>query len=608
MLRAGRWSDLEELAQHSSPVEGLHILAVLALARQQPKEALDCIQRSLELEASFSQRNTLAVCLLACGRSQEAADLLHQLLEEQPENADLWFNLARVEVGTQALRQALRCRPDWPVAELLLAERLLEAGECEEALLWVRRNLEVPGAGLTEARIVFRLGRYRDCARLCLGLLQRHPEDQAARQWLFQAVLAAGEFDRDSRLADELEKGLDLPGALLLVPSVWRVWPERIGLLCALLQRDVVADWPLEQWLTSWRRQFRGQPEPCELAEALAVHNFTNEFCFLETAEELQGLEPDHPAYPLYRPLPPGAPASPLVLERHLLEPARERELAKQFEASDQEDPVARQYEESPYPRWRELLNEPPVAGRPDRVLVAGCGTGRHALLCARRYPQAEVWALDLSVASLTYAQRQAERLDLQRVRFLRADLMELERVMQLPLCFDLIESIGVLHHLAEPLQGLRALVSRLAPKGRMRLGFYSRRARRGLEPARRLASALRHLPLRELRARLASELDSEDFAFLAHFKDFYSLSGLRDLLLHERECEYDLSELGRMLEEAGLCFGGFDGLPLSTVDAFVERFGREKLLDLGCWERFEEESPATFRGMYVFWCQASAG
>ncbi len=607
LLRQGRLEELRQLIAESPPAQGLHLRAALQLAQRQPRQALASVRESLALESSFSQRNTLAVCLLECGQAEEARSVLRDLLESQPDNADLWYNLARAEGGTRALREALRRRPGWRAAELLLVARLRQQNQTQEALALVRRDLSSPAARLLEAEILFQAGRFADCVALCLGLLQEDASWSAARLLLFQAVTTAGEFVRDERLADELEKGFGLAGSWALVPSLWRAWPARQVLLVALLHRDLVADWPLEQWLTRWRRDWRFRPEPSELAEALAVHNFTNEFSFLEDPDEIEGLTPDHPAYSLYRPLPLGMPGPAAVVERHLEEPARERQLAARLEPLPTADAVTEQYEQNPYPRWRELEDTGPPGTfhqfESPRVLVAGGGTGRHALLCARRYLGARVWAVDVSAASLAYAWRQAERLGFSQVRFLRGDLLHLDG-LELPAEFELIESVGVLHHLQSPLAGLRALVGRLCPNGWMRLGLYSRRARAGLEPARQLARRWGRLPLRELRSQLVARLEPKDLQFLIGFKDFYSLSGLRDLLLHEREQEYDLPQVAQLLAEAGLQFAGFDGLPQPVLQQFTTRFGRAQLNDLNCWDSFEQERHDTFRGMYLFWCR----
>lgn len=602
--------------------ESLHIQAALHLAHQRPHHALTAIRQSLELASGFSQRNTLAVCLLNCGQAQEAAVVLEELTEEHPENPDLWFNLARSlghgEAALQAARVAVRLRPDWRQAELLLVSILASHGHFDEALAWLRRDMSTLASRLLEAQLVFGMGRYRSAALLCLGLLQESSEVQALAL-LVQSLLAAEEVPRHELIPDVLERALGLPGAYSLIPSVLRAWPGREGLLLALLRHDLVTDMPLERWLTEWRRDFRFHPRPGELAEALALHNFTNEFCFLETPEEIDGLQPDHPAYPLYRPLPEGQPGPPAVMERHQLEPAQERALQDQFVLSNP-DCVARQYQQNPYPRWRTLERlAPPRAFHLElggicpgvtvpsferlNILVAGCGTGRHALLCAQRFAQAQVWALDLSAPSLAYGLRQSQRLGIDNVKFLAGDLLALEE-LALPASFEVIECVGVLHHLRDPGAGLAALVTRLRVDGWMRLGFYSRLARQGLEPARRMARQLQSLSLKQVRARLIQDLNPQDLEFLAGIKDFFSLSGLRDLLLHEREQEFDLAELAHMLTQNGLEFVAFDSLPAPVLHRFRLEFGPQNLGNLDCWQQFEQKHPRTFLGMYVFWCR----
>ncbi len=82
--------------------------------------------------------------------------------------------------------------------------------------------------------------------------------------------------------------------------------------------------------------------------------------------------------------------------------------------ADDVSARVRAQYEENPYPRWLSIDRRPPrglaehlarvlpasavesIPEGPPRILVAGCGTGRHAIQTARRYQEASVLAIDL--------------------------------------------------------------------------------------------------------------------------------------------------------------------------------------------------------------------
>ena len=50
---------------------------------------------------------------------------------------------------------------------------------------------------------------------------------------------------------------------------------------------------------------------------------------------------------------------------------------------------------------------------------------------------------------------------------------------------FDIIESVGVLHHMEDPIEGWRSLVDVLKPSGLMKIGLYSNLARRHIDDAR---------------------------------------------------------------------------------------------------------------------------
>ena len=78
---------------------------------------------------------------------------------------------------------------------------------------------------------------------------------------------------------------------------------------------------------------------------------------------------------------------------------------------------------------------------------------------------------VDLSLASLAYAQRKSNELSFTNIDYLQADILHLH---QLGKEFDIIESVGVLHHMDEPMAGWRVLVDLLKPGGLMKIGLYS--------------------------------------------------------------------------------------------------------------------------------------
>ena len=213
--------------------------------------------------------------------------------------------------------------------------------------------------------------------------------------------------------------------------------------------------------------------------------------------------------------------------------------------------------------------------------------------------------AVDLSRRSLSYAKRMAQDLRVRNIAFYQGDILALDRI---PNRFDLIESSGVLHHLADPILGWRKLQGLLRPDGLMRLAFYSRRARAPFDDIRTAVRSHETLKDRVDGIRKAVFALPEDHPGRALLRtaDFYAASGVRDALLHEQESTVDLSWIEAALEELGLRFLGFE-LP---DPAWLVEYRRRKPedaagLDLRAWDSVETEHPSMFLGMYQFWVQA---
>jgi SAM-dependent methyltransferase len=264
---------------------------------------------------------------------------------------------------------------------------------------------------------------------------------------------------------------------------------------------------------------------------------------------------------------------------------------------------VQAQYETNPYPRWqrapvpgafplprmlRSLFPhaDPVKLAAPDapEILVAGCGTGRHAAITAQLQPHGRVLAVDISRASLAYAMRRCAELELANVRFAQADLLELGALEER---FDLIECAGVLHHLRAPLEGWRVLFSLLKPGGFMKLGLYSELARRHIVAAREVAKGL---SVNEARQRIFALPADHPARGVTTLRDFYSASGARDLVLHVQEHRFTIPQLASAIAELGVELLGFE-LP-----------GKKLALSLEQWDAYETANPDTFASMYQFW------
>ena len=170
---------------------------------------------------------------------------------------------------------------------------------------------------------------------------------------------------------------------------------------------------------------------------------------------------------------------------------------------------------------------------------------------------------------------------------------------------FDIVETSGVLHHLADPLAGWRTLLSLLRSGGLMKLGLYSERGRRHIVAMQEIARVDNEdrspEAIREARQRLRDTgLASSSGEPL--LDDFYSTSACRDLLFHEQEHRFDLSDIDRFLKDHDLRLLGFEIDP-AVLRAYGKRFPDDRAATrLDQWQIFENDNPRIFTGMYQFW------
>lgn len=274
---------------------------------------------------------------------------------------------------------------------------------------------------------------------------------------------------------------------------------------------------------------------------------------------------------------------------------------------------VQEQYEEFPYPRWRvpeRMIVEKQVSARiisrGIKALSAGCGTGHEPAMFAAILPQAEILAVDLSRTSLAYAVTKAEELNLKNITFRHGDILNLGN---LPDKYDLISSSGVLHHMKDPLKGWEVLCGLLKDDGVMRIGLYSKIARRFILQAqefiRQNGYASDAENIRRFRTEAADVLDRNVFKGIEATADYFQMSMCRDLLFHVQEHDFDIPEISEALKKLGLefiCFShGKDGVEAD----YLKEFKRDaEMVNLENWDAFERKNPGTFATMYQFWCR----
>ena len=564
------------------------------------------------------------------------------------------IRMGRNGVAAGAFREAARLAEGDPEPYLLLGEALLAQGKFETALeAYATASDCAPGDGAPWERRAHAL-----CAapvRLLGGRLSDHLLACLERDTLdHRALVAAGAAGLASRT--------DFGPLLAETSTIPALDDPRLSdpVLLALLTRTVIPDHRFERWLTRLRHALldaAGQNGP--LACAVALQSQATGYLWAETEAEtaaVAALEAsttvtDWPAIAIlaaYRPLAETGLANALsapsptvphglfetLCRRHFDEPEAERAIAAEIPAlgriSDATShAVARQYEQSPYPRWSglpaerplpaptvlralfpHLRDDPPILPEAPRILIAGCGTGLEAFMVQGRFAGAEILAIDLSRASLAYAVRRQRELGIEGITFAQADILD---PGALDGQFDLIISSGVLHHLRDPLAGWRMLRTRLAPGGFMRIALYSRHARAGIARVRDFARRRRFAAtadgIRAFRAAVQRE-PGMPVDKIRRLGDFYALPECRDLFFHVMEHGFTLPEIGQAVATLELSFVGFELADPGIRTAYAAENAAENADDprqnsLQSWDAFERRHPDTFTSMYQFWLRA---
>jgi SAM-dependent methyltransferase len=245
---------------------------------------------------------------------------------------------------------------------------------------------------------------------------------------------------------------------------------------------------------------------------------------------------------------------------------------------------LAEQYEAFPYPRRdprdeskRLIVGSPGhlreidhwvfgarrPATQPLRALIAGGGTGDATIMLAQQMardgrPGSVTW-LDRSAASLKIAQARAAVRGLTNIVWEQRSLLELPGSGLGP--FDYIDCCGVLHHLPDPAEGLRALLSVLAPGGGLGLMVYAPHGRTGvymLQDALRLLAPPDEAPAARLDVakRVMRHLPETAWLRRNGFLDDHvngGDAGLYDLLLNPRDRAFSVRGLHTLLASEGM-------------------------------------------------------
>lgn len=217
------------------------------------------------------------------------------------------------------------------------------------------------------------------------------------------------------------------------------------------------------------------------------------------------------------------------------------------------------------------------------RILDAGCGTGVGTDYLVHLNPEAHITAIDLSSGALEVAQERCQRSGADRVTFHHLSIYD---VGQLEGEFDLINCVGVLHHLPDPIRGIKALASKLAPGGLFHIFVYAELGRWEIQLMQKAISLLQQnstldQPTGETYqegVKIGRQIFAalpENNRILKREKERWAMENHRDasfadMYVHPQEIDYNIDTLFEFIDASGLEFLGFSNVDYWNLERLL--------------------------------------
>jgi SAM-dependent methyltransferase len=170
-----------------------------------------------------------------------------------------------------------------------------------------------------------------------------------------------------------------------------------------------------------------------------------------------------------------------------------------------------------------------------------------------------------LSSGALSVASERCRRSGANRVEFHHLSLYDAE---QLDGEFELINCVGVLHHLPDPIRGIQSLAPKLAPGGLMHIFVYAELGRWEIQLMQKAIALLQGNQRGDYRdgvqvgRQLFNALPGNN-RLVKREKERWSLENQRDanfadMYVHPQEIDYNIDTLFELIDASGLEFIGF--------------------------------------------------
>ena len=625
------------------------------------KEAELSLRKAVKLKPDFAQAHSnLGTLLTDLGNLKEAELSYRKAIEIQPDFPEAYSNLGNVlrdlgnlQEAELSYRKAVAIQPDFARAHSNLGNVLRDLGNLQEALDSYLKSIAIDPKLSNIYSTITRFLKDSDPSQLNKSKLKYILHLLLKRNDVpHKELLRAFNFLYKNIIIINLEKiDLDFSKIGLIIED---------QIIVNALKKIIFCDVKLEELLTKVRKNICERIaqnieninySELEFIIALGEQCFLNEYVYSYTEKENRSVNNIIKKcrageineknisilscyFPLYKLLDQISSIKSFnssnqsfkeLIKLQITEPIKEIELSKNIKkigsiSDEVSQKVKSQYEENPYPRWRygklatkvtlnQAINNDinpnsvnyNIGNGQLKVLIAGCGTGQH-ILSAQRYKNAQVTCIDLSLSSLSYAKRKMNEFEINNVELILMDILEVDLLKKR---FDIIESSGVLHHMNNPLKGLKALLGILNNNGFLKLGLYSDIARQDIVKARNYIVRTNLKPtatdIRRFRKNVISGKYTE-INNLQKRSDFYTLSTCRDLCFHTQEHRFTINQLRETLKSNELKFLGFL-LPQHVKSLYKSNFPEDKnQTNLQNWAKFEDTHTTTFRAMYQFW------
>ncbi len=207
----------------------------------------------------------------------------------------------------------------------------------------------------------------------------------------------------------------------------------------------------------------------------------------------------------------------------------------------------------------------------PARILDAGCGSGVSTEYLAHLNPDADIVGVDISAGTLEVAKERCRRscppTKDRTIEFRQLSLYDLDQVDGQ---FDMINCVGVLHHMPDPIQGIRAVASKLAAGGILHIFVYAEIGRWEINLMHQAIAIIQSQDPQFQNVREGVKIGREIFKVLPaqnrlvqREESRWSMENHRDecfadMYVHPHEITYTIDSLFELIQASGLEFVGF--------------------------------------------------